>query len=88
MWKFWKIASKLAPCLCDAGTIVIRSSGEIVVPLDWTPKDVWIENDDSEGTGVCHAEADGFDTKKQPNGFVIISTLNSSHRKLRWVAVK
>jgi hypothetical protein len=88
LWSLFKILSKLAPCFFAAGKIVVRRSGEYYIPLAFNPTHVLAEFDDCGGVGVCHASIEGFDLKKVPNGFVLIVTLESDRRVVKWIASK
>jgi hypothetical protein len=73
----------------SVGTIVISSSVPSVdIRTGWTPTKVFLSMDGSHGTSVCGSHQDWFNTKIIPHGFIIQCNLESSFRKIEWMAVK
>lgn len=90
MWRFLEFLNRWLYCYYDMGRINLRSSGEYVVPLHFTPSEVYVafDEDGEYAPGVCNADPDGFDVRVIPNGFVVAVELHSERRKLRWVAIR
>ena len=88
MWEFLKKLGHCLDCVYQTGSVMVRESGEIFVPLPFTPDHVLTEASENHHPHICHAEPDGFDIKIVPDGFVIIATLHSKHRKLWWLAIR
>lgn len=70
------------------GDITVSSSiSEIEIKTGWTPKQVFINIDSNTSISVCGAHQDWFDVKVLIDGFIIKYNIQSSFRKITWIAI-
>ena len=73
----------------DFGSVTLVTSGSksILIKTPFTPDSVWIFPTLPHSTPVCQGQPDGFDVRIVPNGFVLITNINTESRKVNWVAI-
>lgn len=73
----------------DFGNITISSNcNEIYMDTGWAPRHVFISFENDCGNHTCGSHHDWFDIKKTKRGFIIKYNIQSSFRKIIWVATR
>lgn len=84
----FKFVFKLLARKFACGEVVVSSgSQELFVSTGFTPAEVYLELGDFEGGTGCNPISDGFDARKVPEGFILISNISSKKRNVSWKAI-
>jgi hypothetical protein len=89
MIKFIKLLLATLLGRVTHGCVFISSAiPQVCVKTGWTPQRVFITMEDACGMSTCGVQQDWFCVKIVRDGFIIQCDINSSFRKISWIAIK